>query len=308
MNKLKIIFIGIPDLAYVCLDKLLQKKFDIVGVVPPRKTQVTSHQFKEYVKEKGLNLIEFEKTPNEQGCIEKIKKLNADIGVVCAYDVLFNKDFLNTTKMGYLNCHPSLLPQYRGAMPYFHIIKDGCKTSGVTIHFMDEKFDCGDIVFQKQFELNPFETMGTLFNRTNFMLSEGLVEVLESVQKGNNIKRIPQNTDIAYKTAPNVSGNFRIKWNKKAIQIQNLIRAANPFYNVYAKYRGIIVKIIKADAIEYKHNFKPGKIVEASEKEILIAALDGYLSIKIIQVSSWGIFDNFDFYYTFSPNTDEYFE
>ena len=85
-SKIKIIFVGIPDMAMVCLQELLEKKFNIVGVIPPKKTHETYSYFKSYVLEKGLNLIDFNNSPNEKECIEKIKNLNADIGVVCSYN------------------------------------------------------------------------------------------------------------------------------------------------------------------------------------------------------------------------------
>ena len=194
-EKIKVIFVGMPDMAIVCLNDILDNNFDIVGVVPPKKTHETYNFFKEFVLSKNLNFIEFENSPNEKGCIEKIKELNADVGVVCSYNYKLSAEFLKTTKMGYINSHPSKLPDYRGATPYFHIIKNNEQTSAITLHFMDENFDTGDIIYQKEFKLFPFETMGTLFNRTNFMISKGLIEVLNAIQDGKKINRIIQNKE-----------------------------------------------------------------------------------------------------------------
>ncbi|MBR1616745.1 methionyl-tRNA formyltransferase [bacterium] len=306
-KKLRIIFAGIPDMAYICLNNLLNKKFDIVGVIPPRKTQVTSLAFKKFAKYKGMNLIEFQETPNEPACIEKIKALNADIGVVCAYDIKFTKEFLNTTKMGYLNCHPSLLPDYRGAMPYFHIIKNGETKSGVTIHYMDENFDTGDIICQKEFEILPWETMGTLFNRTNHMLSDTLAEVLWKIQAGLRVDRIPQDRTKPYKKAPKVEGNFRINWNKNVSEISNLIRACNPFYGAVTYFRNTNVKILRASAIECLHESNCGQIADCNEERLFVAAKDGIISVEVLQVGTWGIFSPKEFYHTFTPTRQEYF-
>jgi methionyl-tRNA formyltransferase len=128
MEKLKIVFVGIPDMALVCLANLVAKGFNIVGVVPPKKTNETYDFFKEFVLKNNLNLIDFEDSPNEQNYIQKLKELNADIGVVCSYNTLLSSDFLKTAKMGYINCHPSLLPEYRGGAPYFHIINYKCNS------------------------------------------------------------------------------------------------------------------------------------------------------------------------------------
>ena len=297
---MKIIFVGIPDLALVCLSSLLEKKFNIVGVVPPLKTHETYPYFKNFVLSKGLNLIDFDKSPNEKECIEKIKSLNADIGVVCAYDKKFSKEFLSTTKLGYLNCHPSKLPYYRGAMPYFHIIKDGVKQSGITIHFMDENFDTGDIVAQKVFDVMPEETMGTLFNRTNFMLADTLIEILSQAK----FKRTPQIKGI-FPTAPKVEGNFKINWNLDIFELDNLIRACNPFYNVFCEFRGITMKIILAHPIKIKHNLNFGTIAKADENNFFVAAKNGYLALDVVQLNTWGIFKTKEFYNTFNHNLEE---
>ena len=255
-NKLKIIFVGIPDMALVCLSNLLEKGFNVIGVVPPKKNNETYYFFKKFVLDKNLNLIEFENSCNDKECIKKIKELNADIGVVCSYNNRLSGDFLKTTKMGYINSHPSLLPQYRGAAPYFHIVNNGEKISGITLHFMDETFDTGDIIYQEKFDLTPFETMGTIFNRTTYMLSDALVKVLDEIQKTGKIKKIPQEKNKDFITAPKVDGNFKIRWNTNSVfEIERLIRACNPFYNPFTFFRGVNMKIIKAYAIEKKHDF-----------------------------------------------------
>ena len=305
-KKLKIIFVGIPDMALVCLANLLEKGFNIIGVVPPKRTHETYSYFKNFTQTKGLNLIEFEKSPNEKKCIDKIKKLNADIGVVCSYNNLLSKEFLSTTKLGYINSHPSLLPYYRGAMPYFHIINNNEKVSGITLHFMDENFDTGDIIYQEKFDVMPFETMGTIFNRTTYMISDALIEVLKRLETTGQINRIPQNKEENYILAPKTEGNFRINWKNDVSKIDCLIRACNPFFNVYAYFRGVNTKIIKAKPIYIKHDYELGSIVEADENKLLIAAKNGYISIEVLQIGTWGVFNPYDFYNTFSPKIGEF--
>lgn len=304
-EKLKIVFVGMPDMALVCLSRLLEENFNIVAVVPPKKTHETYNYFKEFVKYRNLNLIDFENSCNEYDCIKQIEKLNADIGVVCSYNYKLSKEFLATTKMGYINSHPSKLPHYRGAAPYFHVIKNGEKTSAITLHFMDENFDTGDIIYQKEFELMPHETMGTIFNRTNFMIADGLVEILSNLEKKEELIKIPQDKEGYYVDAPKVNGEFRIRWNSPAYEIERLIRACNPFYNAFSYFRGVNLKIIKASVIEKEHKLKFGQIALANKDNLIVAALDGFLSLEIIQIGTWGIFKPQEFYYTFSPKTGE---
>lgn len=309
MNKsdLKIIFVGIPDMALVCLTNIVNAGFNIVGVVPPKRNHETFNFFKKFVLNKGLNFLEFEKTPNEQSYIEKIKELNADVGVVCSYNSLFSKDFLNSTKLGYINSHPSILPNYRGACPYFHIINNGEKQSGITLHFMDESFDTGDIVYQKTFDLMPNETMGTIFNRTTYMISDALIETLDNLLKNGELKRLPQQKDGDFTEAPKVGGNFRIRWNKDVFETERLIRACNPFYSAFTMFRGASAKIFIADAIKQQHDFEFGQIVEANKDKLIIAANGGFLSVKFISLGTWGFFAIEDFYNTFTPKPGEKF-
>lgn len=305
-DKLKIVFVGMPDMALVCLDELLENGFDIVGVVPPNKNHETYNYFEQFVSAKNLNLIEFDESCNEQSCIKKIKDLNADIGVVCSYNYKLSKDFLETTKMGYINSHPSMLPYYRGAAPYFHIIKNGEKESAITLHYMDETFDTGDIVYQEKFELLPCETMGTLFNRTNFMISKALVKVLSKIQKGETMERVPQSKEENYIEAHKVDGNFRIRWNVSTVEeIEQTIRACNPFYNYFTFFRNVNLKVMKASIIKKEHNLRFGQIALASEKELIVAAKGGYIALEVFQIGTWGIFEPKEFNLIFSPKVGE---
>jgi len=307
-KKLRIIFVGIPDMALVCLSNLIKARFNIVGVVPPKKSHETYPFFKEFVKNFNLNLIDFEKSPNEKACLDKIKALEADVGVICSYNSRLSKDFIKTTKMGYINSHPSLLPRYRGGAPYFHIINNGEKISGITLHFIDEEFDTGDIIYQQKFDLTPFETMGSLFNRTNYMISDGLIEVLKIIEKEGKIKRFPQPKEGNFPTAPIVEGNFRLRWNTYSyLEIDRLIRASNPFYSVFTTFRGASCRIFKAEAVEYNHDLKYGKIIKADENTLLVASKGGAVNITLLTIGSWGYYNNKDFYNMFSPDSGEEF-
>lgn len=304
-EKLKIIFVGMPDMALVCLPNLLDAGFNIVGIVPPKKTHETYPFFKQFCSFKKLNFLDFEESCNEEALVKKIKELNADIGVVCSYNYKLSLDFLNTTKMGYINCHPSKLPYYRGAAPYFHVINNGEKTSGITLHLMEETFDTGDIVYQEEFDLLPNETMGTIFNRTNFMLSDALIKVLSSLEKGENLNKIPQDKENKYIEASKVGGNFKIRWHNSIFEIERLIRACNPFYNAFSFFRGVNIKIIKARIIEKEHNLKFGQIASCDSKNILIAARGGYVALEVFQVGTWGVFGPKEFNLIFSPKIGE---
>ena len=307
-KKLKVVFVGTPDMAPICLERLLERDFNIVCVVPPKKSHETYSFFKGFVEYKNVKLEDFEKDVNEKSFVEKIKSYGADIGVVCSYDLKLKKEFLATTRLGYLNCHPSMLPNYRGAMPYFHIIKNGEKKSAVTIHFVDENFDTGDIVSQKEFELLPWETTGTLFSRTNYMLADMLCDTLDELEKSGEVKRIKQK-EGDYIKAPKVEHTVKINWSKTIYEIDSLIRACNPFFDAVTIFRNVDMKILKATPIEHRnHGLKTGTIARSSANGILVAACDGYISLDMVNMGNWGNFGAKEFFYTFSPKEKEVLE
>ena len=151
--KKRILFVGIPDMAYIGLDGLLMAGVNIVGVLGPKKDHNMFVDFRNFVISRGLNYIDYEELDEPQ-LIEKIKELDIDAAVVCSFNYKIPQVLLDSTKDGFINVHPSLLPKYRGGNPYSRVIMNGEAETGVTIHFMDEGFDTGDIIAQKPYHIH----------------------------------------------------------------------------------------------------------------------------------------------------------
>lgn len=299
-----ILFIGMPDMATVCLNKLISLNFNIKGLIPPDKSNTGRYTLIETAKSRNIPVFEYEKTPNEPDFIKKIEKENFDIGIICSFNHKLSKDFLNTAKDGFINCHPSLLPDYRGANPYFHIINNGETKSGITLHFADEGFDTGNIIAQETFSLTEKETMGMLFSRTNFMIAELLAQTLIKYKFSGAIPSFPQK-DGKFIKAPHINGDFRINWSDDILKIERLIRASNPFYNILTDFRGGLVRFIAGDYKKENHNKPFGQIVKVKKDLLQIAAKDGYYFPNVIQAGAWGIYSTGEFIEKFRPNTGE---
>ena len=268
----RILFIGMPDMALVCLHKLNEKGINIIGVVPPPKEDPTYSLMVNNAKSMGYELVEYEKNLNEKEFLNKIRNLNADLGVVASYNKKFPKELLRLPKDGFINLHPSKLPDYRGANPYSHVIINGEEESAITLHFMDEEFDTGDIISQYRFSLDLNETMGTLFYRTNEMCASMLYEALDYYES-HEFPRKPQPLGNEKKRAYALSfakRNVFIDWNKSAVEVERFIRALNPFIGAVTMYKGYVVRINSAKIIKQKHHYAPGTIIEA-KKNIKIA-------------------------------------
>ena len=237
----RVLFIGIPDMAYVCLDGLLQAGVNIVGVMGPKKTHGTYDSFKRFALSRNMNFIEWDDLKASM-LIDYIKSLDVDVAVVSSFNYKIPKELLEATKAGFINIHPSLLPKYRGGNPYSTVIMNGEKETGVTLHFMDEGFDTGDIIVQKAVQIAPLETMGTLFNRLNFLGMQMLVAVLAQFEKGDLPRyKQPEGKFIEGKSIKD--NDLFIDYSKSAIEVDRFIRALNPFLIASTTFRDNMIKI-----------------------------------------------------------------
>lgn len=304
--KKRVLFLGMPDLALVCLDRLYQAGVNIVGVVPPAKSENTHHLLVNQALGMGLRVIEYEKSLKESVFLNKIKALEADIAVVCSYNKRFPSELLGLTKDGFINVHPSLLPYYRGGNPYSHTIMNNEAETGVTLHFMDENFDTGDIICQYRVKIDENETMGTLFNKQNYFSAELLVETLAYYEKNPQLPRVKQ-PDGEFIKAPNIrqgSGNARIDWSKSAVEIERFIRALNPFIYASTTYKGVNLHVYSAFAQNKDSKYSAGTICDV-KGTLAIACGSGILHIKSLQVGSYLSCEAKDFVKRFSPKIKE---
>lgn len=298
-----------PDMAFICLSKLVNAGFNVVGVVPPHRSNNTYPFFCQYVNSIGLNLVEYENSMKDMDFIAKVRSLKADIAVVCSYNKLFPKEFLSATKDGFINTHPSMLPKYRGPNPYSHAILAGETETGVTFHFMDEKFDTGDIIARYKAPIDPKETMGTLFNKLNYMAGDALLQVLKYYEENDTLPREKQPEGeyfYAYTISPEIGNNI-IDWSKPCEEISTFIRALNPFISATIRFRGQLGKIHTSYCKKQKPKFPPGTICSIGET-LGVSCADGVLHIKTLQLGTYVIGDAKDFIRIFSPKVGERFE
>lgn len=277
-------------MALICMAKLVAQHVNIVGCIPPPKNDNTYKLFFDFANQLGLNVISYDNSVLDEDFVNKIKALEPDLGIVCSYCKLLPMEFLNIPKDGFINTHPSLLPKYRGGNPYSHVIINGEKETGVTLHFMDEHFDTGDIVTQQRVEIFNTDTMGTVFNRLNFLAADMLLRFLIKYEKGEEITRTPQPQGDFVK-APSIksgSEDVLIKWNKPATEIDRFIRALNPFINAGTRYRQNYLKVHTAYIEKRDSNFYPGTIV-STDGDLGVATKKGIIHITVLQAGSYFI-------------------
>jgi len=302
-KDLRVLFVGIPDMAYVCLDGMVKAGINIVGVVGPKKTHNTYQAFRTFVKQRNLNFIEFDDLEDE-GFINNIRALNADIAVVCSFNYKVPKVMLDSVKGGFINTHPALLPDYRGANPYSAVIINNEKYTGVTLHMMDEDFDTGDIVLQRKLEIQDNDTMGTLFNKQNQLGLEMLLEALELYSKGEMI-RTPQ-AKGEFKSANKIKSNI-INFEQDAESVERFIRGLNPFILAKTYFRGFPLTVFTAEVDKSKadKNLPCGAIAKVTKDRFYIKTKDGLIAPTSIQFGGFFVSTAKEFVAIVNPQVGE---
>ncbi len=312
---MKILFMGTPDFARESLDSLYNAGFEICGVVtqPDRPSgrgmKLIPSSVKEYAMEKNLKIFQPEKITNNAEFKDEIKALQPDLVCVVSYGVILPKSFLNIPRLGCINVHPSMLPKYRGSAPIQWAILNGDKKTGVTIMYLNEKMDAGDIITQEEVLIGEDETTGELWNRLSSVGAKLLLETVQNIQNGN-IKRTPQ--DENYTIAPLLNKEIaKIDWKtKNTIDIKNLVRGLNPIMGAYSYNNGKKIKFWKVQKISEEEYYKlfenyeslnykdvdVGTVILSNEKVgLFIKTIDGVISVLEIQGENSKRMNIFDF-------------
>lgn len=284
---MKILFMGTPDFARESLEKLYNSGYEICGVVAPpdrpkgRGMKMIACEVKEFAIDKNLKIFQPEKLGEIK---EELISLNPDLIVVVSYGKFLPKWTLELPRYGAINVHPSLLPKYRGSAPIQWAILNGDKTTGITIMEMNEKMDAGDILFQKEIEIDENETTGELWNRLSTISSRVLLETIKQIENGTIQK---QKQSDEYTLAPMIQKDMaKIDWeNQTSIQIKNLVRGLNPFLGAYCNLGQKKIKFWKVEIInEIESRDVPGTIIMSDAKKgLFIKTMDGVISVIEIQ-------------------------
>ncbi|MDY2734456.1 methionyl-tRNA formyltransferase [Intestinibacter sp.] len=285
---MKILFMGTPDIASGCLEKLIEKKYDVIGVVTQpdkqvgRGKKIVFSPVKQVAIENNLPVYQPVKA-KEESFVKEIKDLNPDVIVVVAYGQLLSKEFLNIPKYGCVNVHVSLLPKYRGAAPINWVIINGEEKTGVSTMFMDEGLDSGDIILQSEFKLDDEITAGELHDWMTLEGSKVLCETLDLIKEGK-APRTPQNHD-EFSYAPIMDKNLgHVDFSKTAKEIHNLVRGVNPWPSAYTTYMDKKMKIWKTKVLDEKSTKEPGIILKVDKEGIKVSTKDKVILITEIQM------------------------
>lgn len=284
---MRILFMGTPDFSVPVLTSLVESSHEVIGVVTQpdkpkgRGKALSMPPVKEKALEYGIQVYQPVKA-REEGFMEEIRKLSPDAAVVIAFGQILTKAFLEIPRYGCLNIHASLLPKLRGAAPIHWAVINGEKKTGVTIMQMDSGIDTGDMLLKSEVELEPKETAGTLHDKLMYLGGPLVLEALSLAEKGMLKPEKQKEEESSYvKVLDKSLGS--LDFNRPAVELERLIRGLNPWPSAYTKLGDKTLKIWDADVVEERQG-KPGEIIEIGRDYFLVAAGEGALSIKELQL------------------------
>jgi len=294
-RELKVVFMGTPEFARVCLDALVGAtmliKVATVITQPDRPSgrgkKLQSSPVKNCAMQHGLPVFQPEKIKSKDS-IAILESLGADIFVVAAYGQLLSQKILSMPRFGAINVHASILPKYRGASPIQQAIVDGETSTGITIMQMDKGMDTGDILLKHIVDIDQEDTGGLLHDKLCQVAPIALLEAIDLIAT-DSIVPIKQDSELA-SYAPLITKQMaQIEWNKSPKDVVNQIRAYNPSPGAYTWLDDKQVKIWRAvtDETLDTNNRISGKIVGTCPKNGISVAANGGI-VRIIELTPSG--------------------
>ena len=281
MKNKNVVFMGTPDFAVPVLEMLIDKTNVIMVVTKPdkrvgRSKELTFSPVKKVALENNIPVFQPIKIKNDY---EKLTEGKIDLIVTCAYGQIIPKEVLNLPKYGCINVHASILPKYRGSAPIQWAIINGDKETGVTIMYMDEGMDTGDIISISKMAITSYDNVGTMHDKLSILGAQALEKELKSIFDGSAI-RIKQGND--WTLAPMIKReDEHLNFNDYGENIINRIRAFNPwpFANILIDDKEI--KIIEAEFKKEKVN--KANCIIINKNKMGISCLDGIIYLKKIK-------------------------
>ena len=276
MNNLKVVFMGTPEFAVPILNYLIETTNVVLVVTQPDKEIGRDHKLSfSPVKKVALdNNIEVFQPVRIRKDFDIIQELKPDLIVTCAFGQILPKELLEIPRLGSLNVHASILPKYRGAAPMQWAILNGDENTGVSLMYMDEGMDTGDVISTLECPITKDDDLGTVHDKLSLLGVEILKKELPNIIKGINT-RIPQDNNLATYTKMIKREDEIIDFNDNGNNIINKIRALSPWPGASFKLNGSDFKVYKASF--EKSSVKEINKVVITKNAMGITCLDGVI-------------------------------
>jgi len=287
----RIVFMGTPDFSVPALQSLVDSEYEVVLVVTQpdrpkgRKRVITPPPVKIVAEKHGIPVFQPEKLKKEY---EEILKFEPDLIVTAAYGQLLPNKLLEGPEYGCINVHASLLPELRGGAPIHYAIMQGKQETGITIMYMVEKLDAGDMLAQRSVPIEQYDHVGSMHKKLAETGSKLLIETLPKIfAKELNPK--PQDHHKATFASNIKREQERIDWARDHVAIYNQIRGLHPWPVAFTTYEGQVMKIWWGEPEETIYEGKePGEIVVKVDQDAFIVVCGNNKGIKVTEIQPAG--------------------
>ena len=281
MKDVRVVFMGTPDFSLAPLKLLIEKTNVVMVVTKPdayvgRKKILTPSPVKVLAEKENIPVFTPKSIKKEYQTIIDAKP---DIIITCAYGKIIPKVLIDYPKYGCVNIHASLLPKYRGAAPIQWALINGEEKTGVTLMYMDEFMDTGDIIDKVEYKINETDDIGILHDELSKLGTDLLDKNLENLVT-SNVNRIKQNDDDATYAPMITNEQELLDFNDDVIKIYNKIRAFSPWPLSKAIIKEEEIKIVKA---HYELVSSEVNKIYASKSSLGIGCLNGIIYLDIIK-------------------------
>ena len=290
-RPLRIAFFGTPDFAVPTLQQLLDSRHHVVAVVSQpdrpkgRGHKVQSTPTKMIAEQSGVPVLQPERVRDEP-FLRAIAEMHLDLGVVAAYGRILPEGLLALPRLGMINVHASLLPEYRGAAPVHRAVIDGRDETGVTIMRVVKELDAGPMMAAVRRPIAADETSVEVEAALASLGAPLLVSVVEQLASDTAVET-PQNDTLATFAPKITKAEGAIDWLLPAVRIHNLVRGLQPWPLVSGWLEGRRYLVHRTELTGQQTNAAGGTVVEASGDALSIAAGDGGL-LRVVEIQPEG--------------------
>ncbi len=284
---MKILFMGTPEISAIALSRLIDDGHNVAAVVTRedkprgRGNVMTPTPTKKLALEYGIPVFE-PKTLRDDDFASLLEKIDPDLIAVVAFGKILPKSVLEYPKYGCVNLHVSLLPKYRGAAPMQRAIMNGESETGVTVMYMNEGLDTGDIISVRKFPIGKEDNFEDIHDRSALVGGELLSQTINEIFAGKAL-RIPQNEAEATYAAKIEKADCKIDFSKSANELDFMIRGTTPIPGAFCYLNGKMLKISKASPIDKKG--EAGEVISVNgtgEGDFVVACGEGALRVVAV--------------------------
>lgn len=285
---MKVLFMGTPDFAKICLSAIVEEGFEVVGAVTQpdkpkgRSYKLTPPPVKVYAEEKGIPVFQPE-TLKDEAFLPTLNELCPDIIIVAAYGKILPPYIINYPRLGCINAHGSILPKYRGAAPIQRAIMEGEKETGITVMYMNEGLDTGDMILKETTPITEEDNFETMHDRLAEIGGRTLVEAMKLLESGKaNAEK--QDDSLATYAEKITKEDCIIDFSLPVETLLCRIRGLSPFPLAQTRTPdGRLLKIIAASAAKGASEAAPGTVA-CVDKEGFEVVCGGGKKIRVTDV------------------------